>query len=125
MTALDVVFGLRQIGQTLYGFGVGNSKWKREREREHPLFLLLVVGEGKRKKGNERQARHTIEMSIEHWTWKMEEMREWDGEKKNEHEKQNVYWLTPKKENQQRGTPSPSTLLYLMQRDRQPAYHVQ
>ncbi|EMF09522.1 histone-fold-containing protein [Sphaerulina musiva SO2202] len=26
VTALDVVFGLRQIGQTLYGFGVGNSK---------------------------------------------------------------------------------------------------
>lgn len=48
---------------------------ENEREREHPLFLLSVVGERKRKK-NERQARHTIEMSIGHWTWKMEEMRE-------------------------------------------------
>lgn len=34
---------------------------------------------------------HTIEMSIGHWTWKMKELRERDGEKKNEHKKQNFY----------------------------------
>lgn len=49
---------------------------ENEREREHPLFLVLVVGERKRKKGNERQARHTIETSIGHWTSKIKEMRE-------------------------------------------------
>lgn len=51
------------------------SENERERENTPSLFLVLVVGERKRKK-NERQARHTIEMSIGHWTWKMEELRE-------------------------------------------------
>lgn len=52
------------------------SENERERERERtPPFLLLVVGERKRKK-NERQARHTIEMNIGLWTLKMKEMRE-------------------------------------------------